>query len=139
MALPQAIDIRISMLRLAPQCFAFTSYIYMSTPYASRCYSCTSLMLLQLRKLDAAPCAECHIALQSCSTLFSGSSALRCFFCRCFHRQLIGFCCSRHAPSPLCCALVQCAVASCSAFVLSANSRLELFISTNDRKHSAGA
>ena len=25
MALPQAIDIRISMLRLAPQCFAFTS------------------------------------------------------------------------------------------------------------------
>ena len=26
MALPQAIDIRISMLRLAPQCFAFTSY-----------------------------------------------------------------------------------------------------------------
>ena len=27
MALPQAIDIRISMLRLAPQCFAFTSYI----------------------------------------------------------------------------------------------------------------
>ena len=29
MALPQAIDIRISMLRLAPQCFAFTSiYIY---------------------------------------------------------------------------------------------------------------
>ena len=29
MALPQAIDIRISMLRLVPQCFAFTSiYIY---------------------------------------------------------------------------------------------------------------
>ena len=28
MALPQAIDIRISMLRLAPQCFAFTSYIH---------------------------------------------------------------------------------------------------------------
>ena len=27
MALPQAIDIRISMLRLAPQCFAFTSII----------------------------------------------------------------------------------------------------------------
>ena len=27
MALPQAIDIRISMLRLAPQCFAFTSSI----------------------------------------------------------------------------------------------------------------
>ena len=26
MALPQAIDIRISRLRLAPQCFAFTSY-----------------------------------------------------------------------------------------------------------------
>ena len=26
MSLPQAIDIRISMLRLAPQCFAFTSY-----------------------------------------------------------------------------------------------------------------
>ena len=26
MAVPQAIDIRISMLRLAPQCFAFTSY-----------------------------------------------------------------------------------------------------------------
>ena len=25
MALPEAIDIRISMLRLAPQCFAFTS------------------------------------------------------------------------------------------------------------------
>ena len=29
MALPQAIDIRISMLRLAPQCFAFTSLYYM--------------------------------------------------------------------------------------------------------------
>ena len=28
MALPQAIDIRISMLRLAPQCFAFTSIMY---------------------------------------------------------------------------------------------------------------
>ena len=27
MALPQAIDIRISMLRLAPQCFAFTSRV----------------------------------------------------------------------------------------------------------------
>ena len=26
MELPQAIDIRISMLRLAPQCFAFTSF-----------------------------------------------------------------------------------------------------------------
>ena len=30
MALPQAIDIHISMLRLAPQCFAFTS-IYTHT------------------------------------------------------------------------------------------------------------
>ena len=31
MALPQAIGIRISMLRLAPQCFAFTSIsIYLS-------------------------------------------------------------------------------------------------------------
>ena len=28
MALPQAIDIRLSMLRLAPQCFAFTSSIH---------------------------------------------------------------------------------------------------------------
>ena len=54
------------------------NYIYMSTPYASRCYSCTSLMLLQLRKLDAAPCAECHIALQPHSMLFSGSSAMLC-------------------------------------------------------------
>ena len=32
MALPQAIDIRISMLRLAPQCFAFTSIIYWGEP-----------------------------------------------------------------------------------------------------------
>ena len=35
MALPQAIDIRISMLRLAPQCFAFTS-IYTSHAHVHR-------------------------------------------------------------------------------------------------------
>ena len=49
MALPQAIDIRISMLRLAPQCFAFTSlyyidmYIYISVKMAAPWGSLTLL------------------------------------------------------------------------------------------------
>ena len=38
--------------------------VYTSAPYASRYYSCASLM--------AAPCAEWHIALLPCSTLISG-------------------------------------------------------------------
>ena len=65
----------------------------MSTPYASRCYSRTSLM--------AAPCTEWCIALQSWSTLFSDFLCSVVFLPQALIRsQLISFCRSRCAPSP---------------------------------------
>ena len=67
-------------------------YIYMSAPYASRCYSCTSLM--------AAPCAEWHIALLPCSTLVSGFLRSVVFLPQVFRSQSIGFHHSRCIPSP---------------------------------------
>ena len=67
-------------------------YTYMSAPYASRCYSCTSLM--------AAPCTEWHIALLPHSMLFSGFLRSVAFLLHAFRRQSIDFHRSRHAPSP---------------------------------------
>ena len=78
--------------------------------------------VLQLHKLDGCTL----VALQPCSTLFSGSSALWCFF----RSQSIGFRLAGALP-PLCCLLVQCAVASCSASISSSDSHLKLSISTN--------
>ena len=66
----------------------------------------------------------CHAARSSVV-----SSALWRFFCS----QSISFRHSRCAPPPLGCALVQCAVASCSASVSSADSHSELPSSTNAR------
>ena len=44
MALPQAIDIRISMLRLAPQCFAFTSFYFLKIFLSSALESVMELL-----------------------------------------------------------------------------------------------
>ena len=72
----------------------------MSAPYASRCYSCASLTLLQMRKLMAALCAEWHIALLLHSTLFSAFLRSVAFLLQAFRSQSIGFRHSRCTPSP---------------------------------------
>ena len=104
----------------------------MSAPYASRCYSCTSLM--------AAPCTEWHIYI-CCSTACSSvvSAALWRFFRRCSATSRSAFAVAGALTHPLCCALVQCTVASYSASVSSADSHSELPSSKYARQHSAGA
>ena len=54
----------------------------MSAPYASRCYSCASLM--------AAPYAEWYIALLLHSTLFSGFLRSVAFLPQAFRSQSMG-------------------------------------------------
>ena len=67
-------------------------YVYMSAPYASRCYSCASLM--------GAPCTEWHIPLQPRSTLFSGFLRSVAILLQAVCSQSICFRRSRRAPSP---------------------------------------
>ena len=64
----------------------------MSALYASRCYSCTSLM--------AAPCTEWYIALRPSSTLFSCFLRSVAFLLQAVCSQSIGFRPSRRALSP---------------------------------------
>ena len=78
-------------------CYVYI-YIYMSAPYASRCYSCANLILLQLRKLDG--CTLRRMVYSSGAALFSGFFCSVAFLPQVFCSQLIGFCCSRHTPSP---------------------------------------
>ncbi len=103
----------------------------MSASYASRCYSCASLILLQLRKLDG------FTLRRMAYTSAAVQHALQWFppLCRFFRRrsaasQLV-FAVAGALPSPVCCVLVQCAVASCSASVSFADSHSELSSSTN--------
>ena len=70
----------------------------MSTPYASRWYSCTSLIRLQLRKHLAQN--GIYITLLLRSTLFSGFLRSVAFLPQAFRSQSIGFRHSRSAPSP---------------------------------------
>ena len=65
--------------------------LYMSAPYASRCYSCTSLV--------AAPCAEWYIALLPRSTLFSGFFRSVAILPKAYRNQSISFHHSRRALS----------------------------------------
>ena len=68
-------------------------------------YSCASLM--------AAPCAEWYIALSRAARSSVASSALWYFFHRQSTASRSAFAVAGALPPPLCCALVQCAVASC--------------------------
>ena len=103
-------------LRIAPYslCIMYV-YIHIMCPHLMRagatvvqawhCYSCASLMV--------APCAEWYIALQPSSTLFSGSLyILWWFFRRRSAASRSAFTVAGSLSPPLCCALLQCAVAS---------------------------
>ena len=103
--------------------------IYMFTLYTSRCYNCANLM--------SAHCAEWLCSCAACSSVVS--SALWRFFCRRSAASRSDFDVGGAIPPPLCCALVQCPVASCSAPISSADSHSDLSISTNAGSHSAGA
>ena len=87
---------------------------------------------MYLRKLDAAPCAEWHIALLPRSMLFSGFLHSVAFFPQAFRSQSIGFHCSRRNPSPtlLCAGAVRIGQLF-SIPTSSADSHSELSISTN--------
>ena len=83
--------------------------IYVSAPYARRCYSCASLILPQLRKLDG--CTLRRMAYSSAAARSSlGSSALWRFFRWCSTVNRSAFAVAGTLPPPLCCALVQYAV-----------------------------
>ena len=76
-------------------------YIYMSAPYASKCYSCTRLILLQLRKLDG--CTLRRMVYSSAAMQHTLQWFLRSavFLLQAFRSQSIGFRCSRRTPSTI--------------------------------------
>ena len=73
----------------------------MSAPYASRCYSCTRLILLQLRKLDG--CTLRRMVYSSAAMQHTLQWFLRSavFLLQAFRSQSIGFRCSRRTPSTI--------------------------------------
>ena len=85
---------------LKVSCDKYHIYIYVSALYMSRCYSCASSYRYSCASLMAAPCTEWCIALQLHSALFSGFLCSVAFLPQAYHNQSIGFCRSRHAPSP---------------------------------------
>ena len=78
-----------------------SSWAQLSAPYASRCYSCASLVCYSCANLMAEPCADCHVALPPPhSTIFSGFLRSVAFLPQAFRSQSIGFRRSRRTPSP---------------------------------------
>ena len=69
-----------------------SSWAQLSAPYASRCYSCASLVCYSCANLMAEPCADCHVALPPPhSTIFSGFLRSVAFLPLEFRSLSIGF------------------------------------------------
>ena len=83
--------------------FYASIYIYMSAPYARRCYSSASLILLQLCNLDGCTLRRMFCSCIACSSVVS--SALWCFFCGHSAACRLAFTIASVLFPPLCCAL----------------------------------